>query len=126
MREKYGITAVVYPSVVLTNAAFAQGTAKWDGVTDKVTTAKGVFGTLFDPSSGYIGELSALSLSIRIADADDRTLFEEPGGIQVIEKYSGGRLSPVPEPELFSDAAKDASAVETALRPLAAAPAPKK
>lgn len=121
MHQKYGITGIVYPSVVLTTAAYKQGTAKWDGVADSVTSTKG-FGKLLDPSMQYMGELSALSLDIRIADADDRTLFEETGGIQVAEKFSGGRVSPVPEPELFADASKDIRAMEIALRPLAAAP----
>jgi hypothetical protein len=125
LREQFGITAVVYPSVVLTSAAFKQGTAKWDGVSESITTTKGL-GKLFDPGTGFMGELSALSLEIRIADGDDRTLFDESGGIQVIERYSGGRLSDVPESDLFADATRDSRAIEVALRPLKATPDAKK
>jgi len=122
LHDKYPIDAVILPSVAGREAPFSSGKAHWDGVSEPVTTKKHGLGALLDRDSDYLGYIDAISLELRIADGDDTTLFEDSGGIQVIEQVAGGRQIAVPQAELFADAAKNAQAVEAAFRELASAP----
>jgi len=117
MQEQYGISAIVFPSIVIRTAQFSNGLATWDGVNESITHNKGLVRFL-DRSSAASGELSALSLEVTIADAAGATLFEESGGIHVMERVSGAALVPVPEPELFSELTTDTRAVDIAFAPL--------
>jgi hypothetical protein len=92
--------------------------AQWDGVRELATASKSWLGTMFNPNAAYLGELDALSLVLQITDVDRNVLFDESGGIQIAERISGGRLTPVPEPELISDPARDSRAVDLVVKAL--------
>jgi hypothetical protein len=113
---------IVYPSVTVRVAQFAQGDAHWDGVRERAFIAKSALGGIFNVARTLIGQLDAASLHIRIASNDDATLFDDYGGLQLIEKIDHGALSAVPAADLFADPARDTVAVDIALQGLSGPP----
>jgi hypothetical protein len=122
LHDKYPIDAVVLPSIAERAAPFSHTKARWDGVAEAVAAAPHGLAVLTDQTSQLLGTMRAASLVVRIAAPDDVTLFEDRGGIQLTERLVHGRSVDVPEAELLTDAAKNAQAVEAALRQLAPAP----
>jgi hypothetical protein len=122
LHEKYPIDAVVLSAVVERAAPFSHTHAHWDGVAEPVEAPQHGFAALMDQTSKLLGTMRAASLEVRIATADDTTLFEDRGGIQLTERLIHGRSAALPERELFSDADKNSRAVEVALRQLAPPP----
>lgn len=121
LHDKYPIDAVVLPSLAERPAPFSRSKAHWDSVVEPVAAAQHGFAALTDQTSELIGTIAALSLVVRIAAADDTTLFEDRGGIQLTERLIHGRRADIPQGELFAEAAKDTRAVEVALQQLAPA-----
>lgn len=120
LHDKYAIDAVVLPQLAVRPVTYQRGEARWDGVVEQVDPKKKGGSLLF--GNRYFGSVNAMSVVVRIADADDATQFEDSGGIQIIEHAVEGRSVDVPRPELFADAAKNAQAVTVALRELDSAP----
>lgn len=119
LRKNYGVTAVVTTGIEPRRAPFRYGTADWDGASESVSYSKSMLASAFGGSGDYVGVLNALSLVVRIVDAEDNSLFSGVGGIQLTEKLTDGRTVAIPPGELFADPAKNARAVEIALRGLA-------
>jgi hypothetical protein len=113
------VQAVVYPALVAHEAAYAQGEAQWDGVKENVFTAKSALGSVFNMSRTLVGQLQGLSLEVRIADADDDTVFKGAGGLRLLMKYQHGGPYEVPVAEWMSDETKDQVAIDLALQGLA-------
>jgi hypothetical protein len=116
------VQAILYPAVVLSVAAFSQGTAQWDGVKERAFVAKSALGKLFNPAKTLVGQIDALSLKLRLADPDEATLLEDSGGLQLIERVANGARTPVPKEELFAEPAREVAAIDLALQSLADAP----
>lgn len=120
LRERYGASALVLPSIVSRTAPFREGRAKWDGVVESVTVGGMGFASIFlDRSLTYHGDLSAISLKLRILGDAGQVLFEGIGGIQLTSHLAHGRTEALPEPALFADPANDAVAIDVALGTLA-------
>lgn len=111
----FQIEGVLFPRIAVVEAAFAAGSAAWDGVEQRVETGGTV--TRFLAGSQH-GTLGALSLKVRIRSAQGETLFENAGGIEVLSKMVGKEFVSVPRQQLFADAERNRKAVETALEPL--------
>lgn len=122
LSQGQSVQGVVYPSVAIRLAQFAQGEAQWDGVKERAFVAKSAFGGFFNVAKTLIGKLDATSLHIRIAGNDDATLFEDYGGMQLIEKVDHGSSTAIPVAELFTDETKDSIAVDMALQGLTLPP----
>lgn len=112
------IQGIVYPSVAVRAAQYAQGDASWDGVKERAFIAKTALGGIFNVAKTSFGKLDAASLHVRIVGADGATLLDDYGGIQLLEKLDHGSLAATPEAELFADAGKDATAIDIALQAL--------
>ena len=116
LRERYGASALVLPIIVSRTAPFSEGRANWDGVVKSVTADGMGFTSIFlDRSLTYHGDLSAISLKLRIVDDAGQVLFEGIGGIQLTSHLAHGRTEALPEPALFADPANDAVAIDVAL-----------
>jgi hypothetical protein len=125
LHEKYPVDAVVLPALADRAAPFSHSKAHWDGAEEAIATPAHGLAVLTDQTSDLLGTMRAASLVVRIAAPDDTTLFEDRGGIQLTERLVHGRSVDVPQGELFADAARNAQAVQLALRQLAPpAPAP--
>lgn len=123
-QTKYPGTVAVYPSIMATLAPFQQGEASWDGASQRAFEARSKFGNVFNTAKTLVGRLDAYSLRVRICDADGSTVYEQSGGLQLAERLVDGKVLRYPDAELFSDAARNAAAVDRALLPLAAPAAP--
>jgi hypothetical protein len=118
LAEGQDVQAIVYPATVLTLAPFAQGNAQWDGVKERAFVARSSFGKLFNPAKTLVGQLDALSLKLRVADAQDETLLEDSGGLQLLERIQDGARAAVSKEELFTDPGRESSALDIALQSL--------
>lgn len=72
-----GCQALLEPRVVVVSAPWGAGVARWDG------NAVGIGG-----GRSATGTIGALSLHLRIADADDRELYYGVGGIEPIARLN--------------------------------------
>jgi hypothetical protein len=107
----------------------------WDGVTQNAVTMQPVvkkfFGGSFVGDAGK-GTIQAVSLSIRLNDANDTPLYRARGGLQLTQRLavtpatysSGGRAKAVDlaPSELFQDTSREMPAVHAALRHLVLTP----
>jgi hypothetical protein len=118
LAEGQDVQAIVYPTTVLTLAPFAQGNAQWDGAKERAFVARSSFGKLFNSAKTLVGQLDALSLKLRVADARDETLLEDSGGLQLLERIQDGARAAVPRAELFADPTRESSALDLALQSL--------
>jgi hypothetical protein len=115
LHERHGVTAVVFPSVLQRVATLESGVAKWDGAEEIVSGNKSKLGAMFGAAGQVLGRLEAASLQLRIVDLQDATLYEDFGGIQALSRFEQGRFVDLPVTQLFSDAARDAKAVDLAM-----------
>lgn len=113
------VGAVLFPAMTLSEAAFAGGSAAWDGVREPIDAKqRSKLARVLGPPDTSRGEVGALALEIRLLDADQTLLYEKRGGIQLLNKYQGTRIAPVADDQLFVDAANDERAVNIALAEL--------
>lgn len=109
--KELGCQAKLSPSVVAVTAPWANGVARWDGVQDYL-----------EGGSDAHGQVGAFSLWVSIRDVDDRELFFNTGGIQVVAKLRGRapdqQFVDVDTDELLSDPERNGDAVATALEDL--------
>jgi hypothetical protein len=66
----------------------------------------------------HSGTIPALSLHVTLSDTDDRDLYKNAGGIQVLAKAGVDGLQDVPRHQLFADEERNIKAVHLALDPL--------
>jgi len=124
--EKHGVTAVVFPSTVQRDATLESGVAKWDGAEEIISGNKSKLGAMFGAAGQVLGRLQAISLRLDIVDLQDATLYEDHGGIQALSRFEQGRFVDLPVTQMFSDAARDAGAVDLALGEITQKPAGQK
>jgi hypothetical protein len=115
LRADFELDGVLFPSIIVVEAAFGVGTAAWDGVEQRIETGGPVTGFFSGSQRGVIG---ALSLRVSIRDKGGKELFLNSGGIEVLSKIDGKAFVSVPRQELFTDKERNRVAVATALKPL--------
>jgi hypothetical protein len=99
------------------------GDVQWDGVNQSAITlgpvhsAPHLFGGTNNPSSGD-GGLRAASLLVQLRNADDALLYENRGGVQLLQQLNGKTPVDLAPTELFHDIAREQPAVHAALRDL--------
>ena len=106
--SELGCRSFVRPRIVLVTAVWNGGSANWDGATADV--GGGV---------GARGAIGALSLHLRLTDADDRELYFGAGGIRLTSQfrdvYPSGVFEAVPRALLLADDAYIERATDLAL-----------
>ena len=115
LKAGFEIGGVLFPSIVVSEAAFSAGSATWDGVEQRVETGGPMTRFLAGSQSGRIG---ALSFKVSIRSADGEAIYANSGGIEVLSKMVGKEFVTVPRQELFTDKNRNRKAVEIALKPL--------
>jgi hypothetical protein len=111
----FKIDGILFPEIVVVEAAFGAGSAVWDGTAQEVETAGPMESFLAGSQRGVVG---ALSLRARIRDREGRPVYLNSGGIEVLSKMIGKLFVKVPPQELFTNKERNREAVEIALRPL--------
>ena len=92
-----------------------QRSARWDGASETAATKKFWKAVL---GISHSGTFPALSLHVMLSDTDDRDLYQNAGGIQVLAKAGVAGLQNVPREQLFTDEERNLKAVHLALDPL--------
>lgn len=115
LNQAHGVSAVVFPAVVPRDATLLSGVAKWDGAEEIISGNKSKLGAMFGAAGQVVGRLQAASLQLRIADLQDATLYEDYGGIQSLARFEQGRFVDLPASQMFSEPARDASAIDLAM-----------
>lgn len=118
------LTAVIFSMRIETLWRYESGYLRWHGtsekiagVTDQVTDL--LYGSLTWGLVRSIPEtLLALSLIFDVNDMSGALLYSKVGGIQVLEKISGGRVVPVPKEEILTNEERIRESVDIVLRPL--------
>jgi hypothetical protein len=121
IRGRFQLDAILLPRVQVVQANFNGAWARWDGVSDSLTSGLSVLAT-----SGLSGRVPALSLVVSIeGPGDEQALYRHGAGIQVLEKlapvadrFTGKWLAPVPREDLLANEERNRAAVELALEPL--------
>lgn len=98
--------------MIVVSAPMSADIVRWHGATEDTTD--GFF------SSNVYGRIPALSIVVSISDAQDRTLYEDAGGLEVLGRVEG--VSVVPKDRLLDDPGKVARAVRIAMRRLVGEP----
>ena len=125
LAKRHDIRGAVFPAIVSRDASVISGVAKWDGAEQIVADSDSKFGAYFTVAAFLTAEFRALSLQLRIVDADNQTLYESYGGIQALSQFEKGHIVDVPESRLFGNPARDVSAVDLVTVELSAKPAEK-
>ena len=125
LAKRQGIHGAVFPAIVSRDASVISGVAKWDGAEQLVADSDSKFGAYFTVAAFLTAEFPALSLQLRIVDADNQTLYESHGGIQALSQFEKGRIVDVPESRLFGNPARDVTAVDLVTAELSAGTAGK-
>ena len=131
--------AVMWISLAKTKANQRFGNATWDGVDQSALTLgpvvkkTGLFGGSGDGTAGE-STITAASLSIALRDADGKVIYNQRGGIQLVQQLSikaersypninyTQQFADLAPSELFRDAARIEHAVELATRELVLSP----
>jgi hypothetical protein len=110
------VDALLIVKVVPVSAAFGGGWARWDGASQQIRP-NGFWSALtLNREAGNIG---ALSLVVGRRGMDDRLLYANAGGIQVMTTLSlGGRFVHEPPSQWLKDPERNAAAVRLTLGPL--------
>jgi len=126
LAKRHGISGAVFPAIVSRDASVVSGVAKWDGTEQLVADSDSKLGAYFTVAAYLTAEFPALSLQLRIVDADNHTLYESHGGIQALSQFEKGRIVDVPEARLFGNPARDVTAVDLVTAELSARSAEKR
>jgi hypothetical protein len=113
---KFKADAVLYSDIRVVTAALDHDKAIWDGTSEGAGKG-GVWKMLLSASSS--GRIPALSLAVRLRNMEDKDLYVNAGGIQVLVNVGmGGKAERVPRAELFANEERNVNAVRLALEPL--------
>jgi len=127
--------AIMWVGLVQSGAVHRGGDVEWDGASQNGLTMGPVIKKFWNgsgvPEAGS-GGVTALSLSVYLADGNDTGLYRSRGGIQLLQKlkfipptYStGGRGEPIDlaPTELFHEPERERASVHFALRDLVMTP----
>lgn len=116
LRAAYHADAVLYPEIIVVQADYTAGTARWCGAAQKVNTSgRAALELLAGP--GY-GKVPALSILIHVRDMADRRLYSHAAGIEILQKIGVRRRVEMPADRLLKGDLRNRRAIETALNPL--------
>jgi len=113
MRAKFNADAILYSGIRVVTVPFSRDTASWHGTSEDLTS--GFFSTLLVSHHGIV---PAISLSVLVDDYNGIDMYFNMGGIQLLEKLSGGKLVAIPDSEILTSEERNAGAVNIALDPL--------
>ena len=123
--DRWHVDAVLYPELWVVDAAFSDGTAKWDGQKEDVAG----FGTrlldLIGEKAGGTPRLSggtvqALSLAVFVQDLEGNDLYNGRGGIHILQRIRlDGNTTTVPGDRILARRESAEQAVNLALEGLA-------
>ena len=127
MSEQFGANAFLYPELVLVDAEFANGVAKWDGTSQSVASFWEHLGeTLSALASGLSnggystnypsGTVSAVSLRVGLYDLEGSELYTNWAGIELVADKKDGTF--YPDEQRFQEPERIRQSVENALGPL--------
>lgn len=123
LKQRFGADAWLHPRIVFAPAKFDAGTATWDGTKESYQSFGAKFLAAFLGTETY-GRTPALSFWVGLEDLTGRDLYVNQGGLQLFEKPRGRQFEPIASGELYADPARNAKAVQLALRALVTRPAP--
>lgn len=114
---KYKVDALVWPNVETVKATWGTNIATWDGAQEPAMGKDGLVERFV--TSNFTGTLPALSLKLVIADPNGQTMFENPGGIQLLSwlTMSSG-FRDVPRENLLANKERNKKSVDVACKPL--------
>lgn len=115
LKAKFNIDAMLFSHIVVVPAKLDNDRAKWDGTSEGAARKKFWKAVL---GMSHSGTIPALSLHVTLSDTDDRDLYKNAGGIQVLAKAGVDGLQDVPRDQLFADEERNIKAVHLALDPL--------
>ena len=110
------VDAVLYPEIVVVQADYTGGTARWCGAVQKASTS-GRAALEILGRSGY-GKVPAISIIISIHDMDGRRIYCNAGGIEILQKIGTYGMVAIPAERLLKSDLRNRRAVEAALAPL--------
>lgn len=107
LRDRHGVRVLLRPALVVLDVEYVRGLAEWDGVRETAA-----------PTGS--GNVPALSLDLRVENAEGHEIGSGRGGIQLVAKQSlwTGKYGPVPREKLLDDDKRLREAVDRALAPL--------
>ncbi|MEY4588537.1 MAG: hypothetical protein RL497_613 [Pseudomonadota bacterium] len=113
-------TKLIYPVIEGTRAEYKNGIARWDGVNQNVFTLEPEKKRSFFDSTHASGEgsIRASSLTILLRDSEDKLLYSDQGGIEILEQMENQKAVTRAPSELFIDQSRELPAVRKALRAL--------
>jgi hypothetical protein len=117
LRDEHGAQAVLLPEVVVVDAPYSDGQARWDGTSQSVAGFLAVVLSAITNHEMPAGTAEGLSLDIQIEGVDGGVIYTNRGGIELWAKPSGdGReLNWVPREELFARRERCEKAIRAAL-----------
>jgi hypothetical protein len=130
LEGRYKADAIILPAIYAVQASFRCGIVTWDEAMEYVWVNQyGKPGSEFSRflscmGNSTSGTTSALSLGVTIIDMKGNKLYENQGGIQVLNKLLGGSFlisnafRQIPDDKLFSFEDRNNKAVETVLKPI--------
>lgn len=112
LKARHHADALLHPTFAPMIASFSNGTAHWDGASQKLWKgAQGFLGVL-DKKSGSMG---ALSLVVVIEDTEGKNLYVDSGGLSLMSRITGTRFEELPEDSLYWNPQRNAESVRLAL-----------
>ena len=123
LKQRFGADAWLHPRIVFAPAKFDAGTATWDGTKESYQSFGAKFLAAFLGTETY-GRTPALSFWVGLEDLTGRDLYVNQGGLQLYEKPRGRQFESIASGELYADPARNAKAVQLALRALVTRPVP--
>jgi hypothetical protein len=114
---KNKVDALVWPNIESVRATWGTNIASWDGVQEPAMGKDGILERI--ATSNFTGTLPALSLKLIISDPNGQTMYENPGGIQLLAwlTMSSG-FRDVPKENLLVNKDRNKKSVEIACKPL--------
>lgn len=115
LAETHKVDAYLYPRVVVVEAMQKGTSAEWDGT--KVKLLEGFLNLMLNNASNQ-RSIDALTLRATLRDAQDATLYEGRGGLELLVRHGKQGYENLGPDDVLHDAAANQHAVEVALEDL--------
>ncbi len=110
--EKFTPDAFLYSGVMPVKAEWHHNNATWDGHQAPTTGVSGFWADFTSPQA--YGTVGALSFFINIEDRNQRDLFVEFGGLQLLQHVGHGGFTPRPKTERLVNEQENSNSVNLA------------
>ena len=118
--------AILWVQLVPTVVQHRWGSVTWDGVSQNALTLTPISDSDLRSLRKYTayndGAIRAASLLVQLRAADDVLLYENRGGVQLLQQLKGNQAVELAPIELFQDQTREKPAVHAALRDLVLSP----